>query len=300
MSKYRLRNKADTGVNELSVTHPFQFDPYTIPLTDHMAVRLYRDCRPNCLETAALQKGVVLMFDGRELVEEGVGFGVPVVKYEDKTFFSSKATVAIQKTGTEYLLTKVFTLDTVSIKKIGKASYINDKWYTRVRKTFELMYLKHPKIKFAFNQVMEIRQLLNIKTEFHNVKPRGTITVTYRIQPSSIRIHADFSKIQRKRCKELLLLNEQGASVFQKYTDSKGQVLFGNKIGAWSKVTADEASLQSTGGRIRFSLQNGGNATLFRGYERTRKRFSWAGLSYSLPLDVCEFSYAVKLKVDVC
>ena len=71
-------------------------DPYTVPLNSRFSVRLYRDCRPNYLETGALQKGLVLLFGNRELIEEGVGFGVPVVKYTDKTFFSSKATVTAQ------------------------------------------------------------------------------------------------------------------------------------------------------------------------------------------------------------
>ncbi len=71
--------------------------PITLNLTDRLSVRIYKDCRPNCLETGALQKGLVLLLDGVELIEEGVGFGVPVVKYEDKTFFSSKADVSIKK-----------------------------------------------------------------------------------------------------------------------------------------------------------------------------------------------------------
>jgi hypothetical protein len=72
-------------------------EPITIHLTNRLSVRLYKDTRPNCLETAALQKGLVLMLDNEELIEEGIGFGVPVVKYEDKTYFSSSAEVSTQK-----------------------------------------------------------------------------------------------------------------------------------------------------------------------------------------------------------
>jgi hypothetical protein len=131
------------------------------------------------LETGALQKGLVLLLDGKELIEEGVGFGVPVIKYEDKTFFSSKADVSIKKIGPDCTFTKVYTLDTVSVKKFGSSSYIDDGLYSTLRKTFQSLYLKHKKLTPLFNKVMELRDLAKIKTEFITVKPRGTVTINY-------------------------------------------------------------------------------------------------------------------------
>jgi hypothetical protein len=255
----------------------------------------YRDCRPRCLETRALQKGLVLLWNGHELIEEGVGFGVPVVKYTDKTFFSGNAQVSIQKNGSEWTLTKAFALDMVSIKKFGNASYIDDKAYSIVRKKFQMLYLKHRNLNSLFNKIMEMRELLNIKTEFLTVKPRGTIVVTYRCQPKGITIHADFTRIKQNGCQEVLLLNEQGSSYFQKYADSRGEILVGNKIGPWDKIDAEEASLQSSQGYLKFSLQKFDGAQLFRGYERTRKRFSWVGLSYTVPPCRRVFEYSVAL-----
>ena len=273
--------------------------PITLQLTDRLAVRIYEDCRPNCLETGALQKGLVLLFDGVELIEEGVGFGVPVVKYDDKTFFSSKATVSIQKNGSAYTLTKVFTLDTVSLKKFGQATYIDDSLYSPLRKTFQSLYLKHKKLTPLFNKVMELRDLAKIKTEFITVKPRGTVTINYHCHPAAIIIQADFSQVTLNRCREVLVLNEQGSNVFQKYVDTNGTTLFGNRIGAWETVTANQASLQNAKGLISFSLQNKKSATLFRGWERTRKRFSWAGLSYSMPPNRGTFEYSIGLNLAI-
>ena len=267
----------------------------TLQLTDRLSVRLYKDCRPNCLETGALQKGLVLLLDGEELIEEGVGFGVPVVKYEDKTFFSSTADLSIQKIGSACIITKAYTLDTVSLKKFGRATYIDDGLYSPLRKTFQSLYLKHKKLTPLFNKVMELRELANIKTEFITVKPRGTVTVNYNCQPTAINIEADFSKVALSKCCEVLVLNEQGSSVFQKYVDSNGLALLGNKIGAWETVTANQASLQSAKGQLSFSLQNDRGATLFRGWERTRKRFSWAGLSYSMRPNNGTFNYSIGL-----
>ncbi len=268
---------------------------FTQKLTDRLSVKLYEDCRPNILETGVLQKGLVLLLDENELIEEGMGFGVPVVKYKDKTFFSSKAEVLIKENGYDSILTKVFTLDTVSLKKFGSATYIDDALYSPLRKTFQSLYLKHKKLTPLFNKVMEFRDLANIKTEFVKVNPRGKVVVTYRCQPNALLINADFSKVALNKCCEALMLNEQGSSFFQRYRDSNGLNLFAHEIGAWETVTADHASLQSVNGQICFHLQNGGGARLFRGWEHTRKRFSWAGLSYSMRPNNGTFNYSIGL-----
>jgi hypothetical protein len=272
-------------------------EPIEVPLAGGLSVRLYRDCRPSCLETGTLQKGLVLLLDGKELIEEGVGFGVPIVKYEDKTFFSSTADVSIKKIGSAYTLTKVYRLDTVSLKKFGQTSYIDDSVYTPFRKTFQNLYLRHRKLTPLFNKLMELRDIANIKTEFVTVNPRGTVTVTYHCEPNGINVHADFSKVALKKCLEILVLNEQGSSFFQKYVDSNGLSLFGNKIGAWQTVTASKASLQSACGQVSFCIQNAEGAAIFRGWERTRKRFSWAGLSYSLRPNNGVFAYSIGLRL---
>ncbi len=273
-------------------------EPITVNLSDRLAVKLYKDCRPNCLETGALQKGLVLLIDGSELIEEGMGFGVPIVRYEDKTFFSSTADVSIRKVGSDSILTKVYSLDTVSLKKFGQASYIDDGLYSSLRKTFQMLYLKHKKLSPIFNKAMELRDLANIKTEFITVKPRGTITVTYHCQPTTIIIQIDFSNITLNKCLELIVLNEQGSSVFKRYVDSNGLTLLGNKIGAWEEVTAKRASLQSAKREVSFILQKEDGVQLFRGWEQTRKRFSWAGLSYSLVPNKGLFTYTIGLELQ--
>ncbi len=272
--------------------------PISVALAGGLAVRIYGDQRPSCMETSALQKGLVLTLDGRELIEEGMGFGVPIVMYADKTFFSSKADVSIQKSGHGYTLRKVFTLDTVSLKKFGQGIYINDRVYSPFRKTFQKLYIKHKKLNPFFNKLMELRELANIKTDFVTVRPRGTVTVTYHLQPTTINIQANFSNVALNKCCEVLVLNEQGSSMFEKYSDSSGLNLFGRKIGAWETVTANQAAMQSVNRKIFFSVQKVEGATLFRGWERTRKRFSWAGLSYSMGPTNGVFGYSIGLGFD--
>lgn len=272
-------------------------EPHTIHLTDRLSVRLYPDCRPNCLETARLQKGLVLMLDGAELIEEGVGFGVPVVKYADKTYFASSARVTCEETSSGVQkLTKTYLLDTVSRKKLSSGRYIDDGFYSFMRKRFAKFYLKNKNLSPLFNKLMELRDVARVQTEFVRVKPRGSVAVAYECSPSGVAVRADFSGLRLGSCEEILVLNEQGSNTFQMYTDASGLTLACNRIGAWDAVAVNEAALLSPSGHFSFSLHSVGDAALFRGWERTKNRFSWAGLSYSLPPNRGSFAYMIGLK----
>jgi hypothetical protein len=272
-------------------------DLITFFLDKQLAVRLYNDSRPTCLETAPLQKGLVLMLNDKELIEEGVGFGVPVVKYQDKTYFSSSSEVIKKTSGYEFELKKTFKLDTVSCKS-WNGKRVNDDLYTLFRELFEKIYLKNKNLSLACNKLMELREIAQIKTEFVKVKNRGLINVNYSFNQSSIKIDIDFSELISDECEEIMILNEQGSSTFRKYADSNGLLLIDRQIGAWDLVTANEASLQNMNANLTFTLRNSDKAKLFRGWEKTRNRFSWAGLSYSLPPKTKSFNYLIKLSLN--
>lgn len=266
-----------------------------IPLSCGLSARLYKDSSPHCMETSQLQKGLILTLNGEELIEEGLGFGAPVIRYQDKTYFSSSAEISTEIDSSTQKLSKTFTLDTVSRKKFWRASYINDDFYSSVRKTFAILYLKRKNMSPLFNTVMELREIAKIKTEFTKVKARGVVTVNYEIHPNVIDIAVDFSDLMLDGCVEILVLNEQGSTSFEKYIDSDGLKLSGREIGAWDLVTASYASMINPQADLSFSLRKIGGARLFRGWERTRNRFSWAGLSYSLSPTNRVFNYKINL-----
>lgn len=267
----------------------------TIDISSRLAARLYEDCSPHCMETAPIQKGLVLVLDGKELIEEGMGFGTPVVKYHDKTYFSGSSELAVSGTSSSPCVSKTYILDSISRKKLGQTSYIDDGVYSSIRKTFARLYLTQKSLSPLFNVMMELRQAAKIKTEFMKVAPRGSIRVTYDFQIESINVYVDFSKLSLSGCDEILVLNEQGSTTFDKYSDADGLELLRRNIGAWDAVTADEASMVSGSGQLAFSLRNMREAVLFRGWERARNRFSWAGLSYSLHPTQGVLNYAITL-----
>ncbi len=275
----------------------FLKEPVTARLTDHLAVKLYPDCRPSCLETASLQKGLVLMLDDRELIEEGMGFGLPIAKYSDKTFFASSAQVSTDSSGGRQALTKTYVLDTVSRKKLSNGKYIDDGFYSFARKKFAKLYLNKKSISPLFNKIMELRNLARIKTEFVRVNARGIVTATYQLEIGKIKVKVDFSGLNLTACKEMLILNEQGSGTFERYQDANGLTLVKSRIGGWDGVDADWASMLSWNGNDCFNVRRVKDAKLFRGWERTKNRFSWAGLNYSIVPNCGIFEYEIEFEL---
>jgi len=237
------------------------------------------------------------LLNKKELIEEGLGFGVPVVKYADKTYFSGSATSWIETEKKYPTMVKSFNLNTISRKRIGTGPFVNDRLYQILHRVFEIGYIKYPRLGRAYNKIMELRKTFNINTEFIKVKSRGRITFKYLCRPHKIEISIESSLLELDKCNEIMILNEQGSTFFRRYTDSASSVLFDRKIGAWTKIVANEASFSDIQQTLSFTIKNSSSFSLFRGWEKTKKRFSWAGLAYSLPPEQSTFNYSIKLSL---
>lgn len=268
---------------------------FTFPIGDRIKVRVYEDSSPQCLEISPLQKGLILVYDNLELIEEGAGFGTPVVKYSNKTYFSSSAKIMIQEKGKKCVILKTFALDTITRKRIGKNPHIDNKTYRIFNKLFNEFYLNYRTLYLFFNFLMEFRQTFGFQTDFIKVKSKGKIEIKYELDEKKINVVADFRGLEKADCKEILILNEQGASFFTIYSDGNGQTLSKEQIGAWKKVNAERASLSDDNQMLKFTLHDLKSVALFRGREKTKKRFSWSGLSYSISPNYIDFHYSIEL-----
>jgi hypothetical protein len=83
--------------------------PYSLSLSPGLDVRLYSDTRPHVGKIARLQKGLVLVSDGREWIEEGFGFGLPLIEVDGQAHLSRSASV---ETAGDTLI-KRYQMDTV-------------------------------------------------------------------------------------------------------------------------------------------------------------------------------------------
>ncbi len=260
-----------------------------------ISLKLYPDCKPHNLKISKLQKGLVLTLNGRELIDEGIGFGAPVVKYADKTFFSGSSKVFIDRSNS--IVEKVFTIDMISKKRTKKGYYLNDFLYSSLLKFVTKVYIRSKAIR-SIRSYLNLDKAFRVFTDFVKTEPRGWISFTYTPIQKGVSISVDLSGLKRQKCNGIMVLNEQGSSFFRRYFDSDGLELVDDWIGAWDKVEADEASLSDINNKLAFSLRNLPNATLYRGREQLEDMLSWAGLGYFLKSNLLNFSYSIRINGD--
>jgi hypothetical protein len=269
-------------------------ESYTAQLKSGLDVRVCADSRPHNLKISPLQKGLVLVKDGKELIEEGIGFGVPVAIYSDKTYFSSSAQVFIYESEKSKVIEKKFLLDASSRRKWRIASLVENPFYKSVSRFLENTYINYPNSRRIILPLIGLKNKIGVKTEFTRSIPRAEVTVTYKIKQDQLDIEADLSKLNKEGLKRLILLNEQGSTFFRKLVkpDSPDQV--DEEIGAWNPIANRYASFTDLENSLIFSLQNLPKSRLFVGREYFKGITAWAGLQYEVESISGKFSYRIQ------
>ncbi len=264
----------------------------TIKASQEISLRLYKDTRPYNRHISNLQKGLIFVHNGTELVGEGTGFGVPVIRFQDKTYFSGSSTVRVSHRGDCATATKHFALDMISQKQFGRVK-MESKPVHKLTTYVDGLYRKHKHWRVL--TLANLSRSLGLKTSFVKVKPIGAVAVTYRITPPLLHIKANFDSLEKYGLETIFLLNEQSSKFFRKYHDSSGLVLVDKKIGAWEKVEAKWAYVSNKSGKIGFRLWNVKDAILHRGREYLNDIFDWVGLDYEIPPERACFEYDIEI-----
>lgn len=248
--------------------------------------------------TNRIQKGLILAYGNREMAEEGLGFGVPLLKFGYETVFPGNACVTSKKDSETPILKVNYDLNLVERKAVKSRKSINNKAFYKIKEHLSKLYRKHPPLRGIFWQVSKgLRLICDIETRFENIPTIGTASVIYSIHPrrSTVHVSVNLCELRKDGDTEIIIINEQGANHFNQYHDSNGIILNGDAIGAWDETFADEASLIDSCNDIVFTLQKVKGARMFRGRELVASRLAWSGLNYVISPHTVNFTYTIMI-----
>ena len=246
----------------------------------------------NGYPSSRIQKGITLACAGVDLCEEGVGFGVPVLRTELETIFPSAARL-VGSGGDPARVTVAYEMSLVG--RVGAPGFRRPgRLLAAANEVFARLHRGYPFLRTTLTTVSAVlTRSLGLSTVFESSRSRGTIICEYTVDVpgAQLGIHMDALGARRDGCVELILMNELGASRFTRYSDSDGLVLNGDEIESWSLVRAQRASLADPGTGISFSADRRPGARLYRGRELDAARLAWAGFAYVLPAMTGRFDY---------
>ncbi len=254
--------------------------------------------------TSGLQKGLLLLDGGQELSSEGVGFGVPVLKRGPRAVFPGAAELIVHP-GTPHAITMAYTMDRVERLGGRRHRLFLHRPLDEAREAFALLYRRAPLLRRPLLAASNgVRWLLRVHTRFEQTTPVAVVPVTYAAGDvlGEVRVSADLTHLP-DAVTEVVLMNELGADVFDRFVDSDGADLRGAGIGAWNQVRAATASFVAAESGISFTLASdpdpdAPHVRLYRGREVANGRLAWAGFGYSLRPGPPSFTYTLRVARD--
>lgn len=272
--------------------------PNTHPISNAVALRVYSDTKPKNMKTAQLQKGLIFLYKGIEVIGEGIGFGVPIAKYLDETVFSGSSSITVRNLENITEIRKKFIMDLITRNTLRNFKLENP----IIRSLLEYIstiYKKQYQSNVYFAQsILLMRSLLfkfGVKSTFIKRPSKGTIVVTYTINRNRILVKLDLSSLERTNLGKIFVLNEQGAHFFNTYSDSENLKLDDEAIGAWNDVTSQTAKITNKQDKIGFSLKTIEGTKLRRGRELIKDSLDWIGLDYELGAEYSQFEYEIEV-----
>jgi hypothetical protein len=271
-----------------------------IPLFDDVFLKLTPEpSSGKQYPTAGLRKGLLLCKNGDELSEEAVGFGVPVIKRGLETIFAGGVDVAFSPNPARKEIVAVYVMNLVEKIAAPGQHTVRDKKLYAIKNGLEELYRRIPKLRPALTLASTgLRRAFRWTMAYEKSDFCATIPMRYRIRGEDGRIamEADLSDLARDGVTEVAVMNEQGAHFFNRYRDSDGLDLMGNRIGGWDEVTADQASYLCDEHRLAFILRQAEGARLFRGRELVGSRLAWSGFGYIVSPAAREFNCEVRVE----
>ena len=240
----------------------------------------------------------MLLDGGRDLSEEGVGIGVPVLKRGLQAVFPGSMTLAVLSEGPAWRVRATYRMDLVERLGGDRGGPVRSRSVYALRDVLAAAHRRVPALRAPLTAVSNAaRRRLGWVTTFELVPPVATIPVDYRVAESGsvVTVAVDLRGVPAGAATEIALMNELGAGEFDRYEDAAGASLRGAAIGTWDPVDAATASFVSSRRGLAFTLAQAPEARLMRGREAVAGRLAWAGFGYVLRTGRPAFTYDVRI-----
>jgi hypothetical protein len=257
----------------------------SIPLFNGLSLRIADEAGDaGSYPTRRLQKGLLLLDGPQDLAEEGVGFGVPILKRGVQTIFPGDMELAQRRTGPVWEVTAVFAMDLVERLARPGGATIQSRVLYAAKDLLAGLHRRVPPLRGPLTAASTtLRRLSGWVTTYDQAEVRAKLTVTYTVdgEQGRIGVAVDMTGLPAD-ITEVVMMNEQGGRAFDRSTDTDGSDLRDGEIGTWDAVIAAKASFVSTAHKVSFSLEQVEGAKLSRGRELVGARLAWSGFGYSL------------------
>lgn len=239
------------------------------------------------------------MFDGQDLSEEAVGFGVPILKRGLQTIFPGEVDLYLHGGKAQTIVSARFKLNLEErISRNGNGSLDNKLLYA-AKNSMAAVIRRFPFLRKLLTSTSNLlRSSLAWVTTYEPSTFSTYVVLTYRIDEANNRITVELvgGDFLSNSISEIVVMNEQGAHHFDQYQESAGNLQLGDEIGCWDLVISDEASFLDQIHKISFRLGQVSGARLYRGRELVDRRLAWAGFGYTFPPGLKPFKYEIQLK----
>lgn len=255
------------------------------------------DGKTRAYPTGRLQKGLLLFDGARGLAEEGVGFGVPVLKYGVQAVFAGGVDVEAHGDGRLCTIRAVYRMDLVERLSLSGGGVVRPRALYASKDALAALHRRVPALRGLLTAASTtLRRRFGWETVYVPWGSTVEVPVTCVVDRDrgTVRAHADFSGLPPE-VTEVALMNEQGARTFDRYEDAAGVVLCGGAIGSWDEVAAPSARFVSPSARVAFSVEHVEGATLRRGRELVGARLAWAGFGCTAPAGRPGLSYELRV-----
>ena len=129
------------------------------------------------LQTRKLQKGAVLVLNGTELAEEGLGIGAPICLYADGARFSLNAAVFLDDTKSVPIVTKIYAMNAIESKRFRGTTVRRGSFAARFLRILEKAYRRVRSLHVVATMMLDVSSIMGLRNEYVGSRSKGEVSV---------------------------------------------------------------------------------------------------------------------------